>query len=364
MDYKCELCEYVSHDKFNYKRHVNSKKHKYKLSYDHPNLCNEIDCESLSKLELKHNCEYCNNNFSSVANLGRHKKSCGEKIKLKTAFDEMNKCLINQLNEQIKINEQKNQLIDHKEELLKQTHEILNKSNETISVLKSEVAHLKSIVNNSGSLIKTSVSTMAYVIKNYKEAPALESLTDSSIINCEKNNVAFVENLIYEYNHNKLDVYIGDFIIKIYKKDDPSKQSVWNSDTNRLTYLIRDLITINNIDWKVDWKIDKKGIKTSKFIIEPILEYIDEQVREYIENFDIDYNLNSVQEAERKMLKLKSSTEILKNIEDKILNDQILKYIAPHFYLNKTDAPTIINCNIENNENNINNNNNNIMLLK
>ena len=87
----------------------------------------------------------------------------------------------------------------------------------------------------------------------------------------------------------------------------------------------------------MDWKVDKKGIKTSKFIIEPILEYVDSQVREYIENFNIDYGPDSAREAERKMLKLKAGTEIIKSIDDKILNESILKYITPHFYLNKND---------------------------
>ena len=39
--------------------------------------------------------------------------------------------------------------------------------------------------------------------------------------------------------------------------------------------------------------------------------------------------------AENKMLKLKSGTDILQSIEDNILGEAILKYIAPHFYLSK-----------------------------
>jgi len=37
------------------------------------------------------------------------------------------------------------------------------------------------------------------------------------------------------------------------------------------------------------------------------------------------------------MVKLTNATYILKSIEDKILSDAILKYITPHFYLNKND---------------------------
>ena len=226
-----------------------------------------------------------------------------------------------------------NQLLLKDEKIIEHS-KLIDQKDETISILMTENTYLKSIVNNSGAIIKTSISTVAYVIKNYKEAPALKSLEDYSTIHCEQDNTEFVENLIYEHNHNKLHIYISEFIIKTYKKEDPSKQSIWNSDTSRLTYLIRDIITNN----KVDWKIDKKGIKTTKFIIEPVLEYIDVQIREYIENFNIDYSFDSARSAENKMMKLKFATEILKNIEDNILTDEILKYIAPHFYLTKNET--------------------------
>ena len=260
-------------------------------------------------LETKYICQYCNNNFSTTANLTRHIKSCFKKNELITSFEKQE--LINKLTEQ-------NKLIDQKDEM--------------INVLKSEVAHLKSIVNNTGSIIKTSVSAMAYVINNYEDAPALESLKDYSAIQYEQNNTEFVENLIYEHNNNKLHIYISDFIIKTYKKDDPAKQSLWNSDTSRLTYLIREII-VNN---KVDWKVDKKGIKTTKFIIEPILEYIDIQIREYMQSYSVNRRI-SAKEAEKQMMKMKSGTEILKNIETKILSEEILKHITPHFFLTKND---------------------------
>ena len=177
--------------------------------------------------------------FTQACNLSRHKKICLEK---KTIVDELT----------------------NKNEALKQKDEALKQKDETISVLKSEVDYLKTIINNSGSIIKTSMSTLAYVIKNYKEAPAIGFVYDYSALHYEQSNAEFAENLIHEHNHNKLHTYIGNFIIK-------TQQSIWNSDTNRLTYIIREIITN-----KTDWKIDKKGIKTNEYIIKPVLEYIDE----------------------------------------------------------------------------------------
>ena len=313
--YKCDNCNYATHDKSNFSKHNNSKKHiekekqvQHSSHYIHTTL-------TLPN-ENKYNCQYCNCNFSSIANLGRHTKSCFKKNQLAVNFEKQE--LSN------KVNELSMKLNDY--------IKLLDQKDETISILKSEVTHLKSIVNNTGSIIKTSVSTMAYVIKNYDNAPALESIKDYSAIHYEQDNNEFVENLVYEYNNNKLHVYISDFIIKTYKKADPAKQSLWNSDTSRLTYLIREIITNN----KVDWRVDKKGIKTTKFIIEPILEYIDQQVRNYVESYKVDHRI-SAKEAERQMMKLKSGMEIIKSIETKVLSEEILKYITPHFYLIKND---------------------------
>ena len=273
-------------------------------------FCPSIDPQKTINQSHKNQfiCIFCDNKYTTIGHLNRHKNACFEKRKL---IDELNK----------------------KDEMLNQKDELLNQKDEMISAIKSEVSHLKLIVNNSGSIIKTSVSTMAYVLKNYKEAPLLESPKDYSALHFEQNNTEFVDNLIYEHNHNKLHIYIGDFIIKTYKKENPSQQSIWNSDTSRLTYLVREIITNN----KVDWKVDKKGIKTTEFIINPILKYIDDQVTDYIQTFDMDYSSDSAISAERKMLKLKAGTEILKSIEDKVLNEAVLKHIAPYFYLCKTD---------------------------
>ena len=316
MKYNCKLCNYSTDVKIAYDKHLLTKKHIEKVNEKH-NI-NIITPQTIPIDSSKFICNYCNMKFTKSCNLSRHKNICSEKEQL-----------IQQLTNQI--NELNTQLLIKDGKLLEQ-NKILEKDEEMINILKSEVDHLKSIVNNAGSIIKTSVSTVAYVLKNYKDAPALESVKDYSAIHYKQDNSEFVENLIYEHTHNKLHIYIGDFIIKTYKKEDPTKQAIWNSDTSRLTYLIREIMANN----KVDWKVDKKGIKTTKFIIEPILEYIDEQVRSYVESYEVDYQI-SAKEAERHMKKLTNATYILKNIEDKILSEEILKYITPHFYLNKND---------------------------
>jgi hypothetical protein len=313
-NYKCEQCDYTTIRKSNLIRHINT--HNKQVKVNQQQKLSRSPLETISKLssENEFKCTFCNNSYPNSGNLARHKISCLEKRKL---VDELN---------------EKNEFLKQKDEIIKQKNETLIQKDETISILKSEVSHLKMIVNNSGSIIKTSVSTMAYVLKNYRDAPVLESIKDYSAIHYEQNNTEFVENLIFEHNNSKLYAHIGDFIIKTYKKDDPTQQSIWNSDTSRLTYLIREIIANN----KVDWKVDKKGIKTTKFIIDPILEYIDTQIRNYVQGYKVNHR-TTAKEAERIMFKLKSANEILKDIENKVLSEDILKYIAAHFYLTKSD---------------------------
>jgi len=351
MSFKCELCNYESHDKFNYKRHENSNKHKEKVQQSLNESYVQHNVSMNESINEKFKCQYCNGLYTTSANLARHKKSCNNKnkleneytIKLKQLTDE-HAIKLKQLTDEhtIKLQQLTDQFTSQINELntkllestikLNDHGKLIEQKDDMINVLKSEVTYFKSLVNNSGSMIKSSMSTMAYVIKNYSEAPALEYIKDFAAIRYEQDNEEFVDSLIFEHNNNKLHMHIGDFIIKTYKKDDPSQQSLWNSDTSRLTYLIRDIIAIN----KLDWKVDKKGVKTTKFIIEPILDYVDKHVRNYIQGYKVDYS-KSPKEAERQMMKLKSGNEILKNIENRVLNDDILKYITPHFYLTKND---------------------------
>ena len=311
MNLNCKICNYSARDNFNYNKHLLTKKHIEKV--------NQIANDSITahkppqKKLLKNDyiCQYCNKIYASATNLARHDKACFKKNKLIIDYEQ-------QLNEQIKITQQKEELLKQKDEL--------------ISQVKSENAHLKVLINSSGTIIKTSVSSLAYVVKNYKDAPALESIKDYSALRYEQTNTEFVENLIHEHNHDKLYTFIGDFIIKTYKKNDPSQQSIWNSDTSRLTYIIRQIIIKNEMDWKVD----KKGIQTSKFVIKPLVEYIDTEIRDYIQNFKVNHD-DSPKETERKMTKMMLANEILQNIEDKVLENDILKYITPYFHLSKSE---------------------------
>ena len=316
MKFKCNFCNYETDVKFAYEKHLITKKHLEKVQEINKGTADVPDSNLKNTDEIKiYKCKYCAISYSTSGSLVRHKKICEDKKLIEDTT--------------------KNELEHYKEMHQSDLKEIKHLT-DTVAILMSENANLKSLVNNAGNVIKTSVSTMSYVLQNYKDAPALVATKDFSALHYEQTNEEFVEDLVREHKHKLLGDYIGDFIVKTYKKDDPSKQSIWNSDTSRLTYAIREIIKK-----KVDWRVDKKGIKTVDRIINPVLHYVEKSVREYMEAFDMDYDLCSTKEAEKRMLKLKGAAEILTAIKDKVLSEDVNRYIAPHFYLDKGD-PTVL----------------------
>ena len=384
--YKCEQCKYESRDKNNFSKHIESKKHQEKvkqslnISQSYP-----IDISNDS-----HVCVYCNVHFTKSCNLSRHKRTCGERMTMIRGFEEK----IDELNKEIdelnkKFLEIKN---DHKKEIshVKALHkQELKTSDSKIESLQRENKRLLDIVNGAGSIMKSSISTTNYIIKNFKDAPALappedfsrltyanynqdtEHETDSDddsdsdvdqfkdmrncfIDNPDDDNLdndysmikdttrdkeKFVDKLIKYHKKKQLNKYLGDIIIKHYKKKDPSEQSIFNSDTTRLTYIIRELFT----NKKIDWTVDKKGIKTTNYIINPFLEHIDELIKEYMQmKTNFDHKTATTHELETNFSNLTACGEIVISIEKKELCDEVLKYIAPFFYYMKDNKNNLL----------------------
>lgn len=291
MQFSCDVCNYETDTKYCYQKHLKTKKHSDNINKKHIN--NKIN---------EYNCQYCDNNFSTASSLARHHKSCVQKNKL------------------IQVVTDKDKEIEHLKD--------------KITMLQSENRNLKTLVTNAGSIIKTSVSTLSYVMKNYTDAPVLEPI-DYDVIQYNDKDDGFdiITMIFHHHRKHSLAGYLGDFIVKSYKKDDPSQQSLWNSDAVRLTYVVREIINT-----KSDWSVDKKGVKTTTYIIDPFLEYIRSLLVDFNdENRLENYLGDSVLRMKKRMEDLKSSAEIISDIKNKVLSEQVIKYIAPHFYLSKND---------------------------
>ena len=318
MEYKCTDCNYATYDKSNFQKHLKSIKHNKKVLVQTNKT--QMKPKTHSNETVKYICQFCSNTFSTASSLARHRRACVNKDTIEMDYTQH----INELSKKLEIEK-----------------ELRFKDLEMNKKLEDEVKYLKSLIHNAGAVIKTSVSALSYVAQNYDKAPALGRLKDYSYIkeqeidedNSDIDEFDLIDNLIYHHNRETIQEYLGNVIVEAYKKKDPKKQSIWNSDTVRLTYIIRELI-----NKKPDWSVDKKGIKTTKYIIEPLLEYIREEVANYvIENTADKYIHLSEFVLGKHAEKLNHCGQIMASIDNKTLSKSVLRYIAPHFYLAKPE---------------------------
>jgi hypothetical protein len=127
-----------------------------------------------------------------------------------------------------------------------------------------------------------------------------------------------------------LDEFLGEFILKEFKKSDAKKQQIWISDIPRLKFIVRGAL---NQDESV-WHPDKKGIVLTKNIITPMLNDIFILMENYvavcktnIKNAEFDYQRENIHKQSENAL------SVIYEINQKILHRKILLYIAPYFQL-------------------------------
>ena len=333
--FRCEYCNYETKDKSNLKKHCKTKKHneimnlfqKFNLSKNDNSKDSQRTPKGLPPKrtidkELKnkgtHVCNYCNSTFTRRNNLGRHLQKCIEKKK----YDEENKLKI---------------VIKNKERVIENKDKEIKHYKEEVDHYKNEIEYYRNIINAAGTIIQKSMSSFSYINNNYNDAPKIEELKEDDIKLLEDDKQKLVEWIIYNYNHKTLDKYLGEFIVKIYKKEKPENQSIWNTDSSRLTYIIKDLIDKKSSKWK----IDKKGKKTKKFLIKPLLKHLKIILSENRELLLSLLKNNNGIEIETLLDKVKTIFEVIKSIDDELLCNNILRYISPYLYFDKDSIKKI-----------------------
>ncbi|QKF94486.1 hypothetical protein QKU48_gp1028 [Fadolivirus algeromassiliense] len=321
MKYKSNVCNYETNDKSNINRHENSVAHKQLSENYHSVIITQQNNTNKFKCD-------CGKQFQYSSGLSRHKNHYCENNKQKEqtisieAFELMKKQMEEYYQQQLKSKEMEVE----------------------IKYLKQQNQELKSFVR-SGKYGNTTynISIKKYVQEYFSDAPALEGIKDYAKLKYDGDD--FVETLVHYYNNQILHKYLGDFIVLYYVKANPSEQSIWNSDVSRLTYLIKELLSNNDSIWNHD----PKGYKTKNYIVNPLLKYVKNCLNKYwmdnIDSFKI-VDFQSLIPLQEKFIIVH---KIKKDIDNGILADEIVKYIAPKFYMNKinTDSDTFVDHFIE-----------------
>jgi hypothetical protein len=334
MKYSCIICDYNTNDSCNWSRHTKSKKHSKKvednanlkksltdnktLATCHPNVIpmssqchpNVIPVSSSRQINKNHRlsdedmpndakfiCSNCDTYFSSRQSLSRHKKNTCSKNKTNT------------------------ELLEQNAELLKINAELLAKQNDD---LKNDKEYLKSLVQNASNIasdvVKYSSTALTFVAQNFANAQVLEAMPDYSAIkeDCGKRELAI--SICEFYKDNTLIRYLSQFLLDKYKKTNPEEQSIWNSDTTRLSYLIRKIVDNTPI-----WTIDKKGVGFKECVITPLFSYILKELFKFMSN------PNNLQYSNT----IESCTLLIQDIQSSVICDEMLRFLAPHFHLSR-----------------------------
>lgn len=253
-------------------------------------------------------CMYCQKAISRMDNLRRHYDRCKIKKQLEFTANANNSAMAKEL-----------------------------------SHCKEELEYYKRLLDMAGGMANKAVSSLNHIVKNYENAPPIEKITLEEVRKLKNTgdddedvyNIKLIDAVFFAYNHGNIGKYIGDIIIALYKKEDPNEQSIWNTDSSRLTYLIKKLSDNDTSRWVVD----KKGVETVDYVITPIIEKIREMSVVYRDSHcpdpeSSDYDYDNVDHD--KIMRLNTTfAELMMDIDTKKVHKDILKYMSSYFFFNK-----------------------------
>jgi hypothetical protein len=366
MDYICELCNYVTNDKSNINRHFKSEKHlakstkpatKVTRSNTKSNILvtksNNLVTQQVTQTEIpsgrirkkmynsgtKSNssengviggflCEFCGGNFSHKNAVYRHMKHyCKEKKlgsnKLSSRSIESN--------------------IDNYENKLKQYETKIDMLEREKDIYKNENEYHKTLTTNAGNIVDKSLSTLAFVVQNFKNAPPIKAIGNDEFkrLIYEDNSGEKVDKrrkiddidaskiLVKYFRSDRLTELLNNIIVKHYKTQMPEDQSMWTSDTSRLTYVISDAMRGASM-----WMTDKSGVKVNEYVIKPMLDHVDRMMIKYIGsmNEQIDKE-NTKGKLDELADELNNATNIRMKVRNTSTSRELLRSSAPYFYL-------------------------------
>ncbi len=345
MKYNCELCNYLTEDRTAYYQHKKTKKHQEnvnkqpQLSNGYPIVIQELSSEEESNEDTenkKYICILCNAAFKYNSGLSKHRKFCVIK-EVNTKTYEINKDI---LEERIKekdkqLEEVKKEKEERIKEKDKQLEELKKEKEEEKKKLEEQLLYYRDVAYNKTEN-DCNMTNLNFLNKHFADAPALEGPKDiHKLFNADKteNPNVYYANLASELgSHHRLNILhkvISDFIVKDYCKEDKTKQSVWNSDSSRLNYIIKECIQKDKI-----WIMDKSGQSLLKKVINPIIEYIKPELAEATKRI-LSFSTKPNGITFMDMKDHQALLEIGNNIMNNSLQEDILKELTGHFNINQ-----------------------------
>jgi len=310
MKYICNPCNYETDRIDNYTRHQNTSKHKNKCN-EH-NFKNNPETKTDDSLEdvKKYKCPECDFKTKHESSYYRHRFKCAKNDK-------------NDKNDKIDSEGENSSL----EKVIKKNEKLIK---DKIDKLEKDNQYLKSLVESAGNITKTSVSALSYVIKNYPDAPSIESLPLPDYKMIKSGNHDLTTTVASYFKDNLLEKYLGEKLIEYYKTANPEKQPFWGTDVSRSTFVTR----TTNKNNESEWLYDMKGTCMGESIIDPMLDHINTENLIYIDKVPSKLKQLSVADGNEVLEVQRFAYKITNFINSGNLKQGIIKEISPHFYLN------------------------------
>lgn len=298
VKYNCNICKYETDKKTDYSRHNKSKRHLEKV--EEKNIESKLNPTRIQhESDNKFVCIYCNNKYSTQSNMSKHMKKCAN----------------------IVVIEKETAIVNVKAEHMVEKLELLEKRNKELEKqLDTYETMLKSMST------PQTINNFNYICNNYPDTPALEGQKSYSNM-IESKKLTLMDIISMYYYDKKLVPFLGDYITRLYKKEEPKNQSLWATDISRLTYIISESCKKKgNV-----WTYDKKGTRIKKVIIEPALNFIRDNLVAYCQ----DNGGSSDSHTLKYMIAANGTIEL---IDSGDLANDIAKYIAPEFAVKQIEG--------------------------
>ena len=325
--YACDFCDYFTHRKNDYRKHIQTKKHARMVTEGNikvtnadtalpavtqmlPKVTRKLPCFSgLKEIQPEvvpiHQCDGCGQTYKYRSGLSRHRKRC--KRQHGTDKDRV----IKELRDQVK---EYRALLESSMDIAKTTTQAINTTAETAK-----------------TVTKKSYSAINYLMKYHSNAPVIKPLGHREIKLLAMQEEDLLETLEYHQRKKTLHKFIGDFIVTVYKEEDVKLQSVWVSDSSRLTYFVRQLLND-----EPRWVVDKTGRILLTTVIQPFLAHLRKHINKGQEEpVKADYPSRS---SYYKAIRIYGDAVVLAGeLTESNLADRVVRYIAPLLILDKDD---------------------------
>ncbi len=345
--YECEPCNYSTFRLPDMDRHSKTKKHlrnicnlpEKVIGVVYNDTCNDKSITKKSHKDTKNiiarkkpkekkfKCDKCNRRFTEKCNLYRHQKHyCTITVQLSSSGTDEN--VDSDINTKCKKKVDKDKEI---EELKEQNKKLLDLATKNANI--SEFNAEANVINAKST--KKSMNMMSHAMKHWANAPPMKLLEGKEamkLITYENKSKSSIEEvIIHQYNADTLDRFLGNVLIKEFKKEDQIDQSLWTTDSSRLCFIIKQIVGDTGSD---RWVSDKSGIEITKLLISPLVKKVSEMMSDYVSKFikEMKENVDSNEKkAKIAMDKMYDAETVIRGIVKNDLRKEILKYIAPYF---------------------------------